>query len=170
MIVNTNKVLVMIDGRTVYDPVFSGVFWDQIATPLEDIERIEVIRGPGATVWGANAVNGVISIITKSSRDTKGGRMTAGGGSQTQATGQLQYGGALGQTGTYRMFGDYSDIGNSSAQQGGAANDHWQRMQTGFRTDWDLSKSDSLMVQGDLFANRENQTTQSSYIPSPYNI
>ena len=166
----SNKVLVMIDGRTVYNPVFSGVFWDQIETPLEDIERIEVIRGPGATVWGANAVNGVISIITKSSRDTKGGRMTAGGGSQTQGTGQVQYGGALGQTGTYRMFGDYSDIGNSSAQQGGAANDHWQRMQTGFRTDWDLSKSDSLMVQGDLFANRENQTTQSSYIPSPYNI
>lgn len=166
----SNKVLVMIDGRTVYNPVFSGVFWDQIATPLEDIERVEVIRGPGATIWGANAVNGVISIITKSSRDTKGGRITAGGGSQTQATGQLQYGGTLGQTGTYRMFGDYSDIGNSSAQQGRAANDHWQRIQTGFRTDWDLSKSDSLMVQCDLFANRENQTTQTSYIPSPYNI
>jgi iron complex outermembrane receptor protein len=166
----SNKVLVMIDGRTVYNPVFSGVFWDQVATPLEDIERIEVIRGPGATVWGANAVNGVISIITKSSRDTKGGRLTAGGGSQTQGTGQVQYGGALGQTGTYRMFGDYSDIGNSSSQQGGAANDHWQRMQTGFRTDWDLSKSDSLMVQGDLFANRENQTISNSYIPTPYDM
>ena len=94
--------------------------------------------------------------------------MMAGGGSQTQATGQLQYGGTLGQTGTYRMFGNYSDIGNSSAQQGGAANDHWQRIQTGFRTDWDLSKSDSLTVQGDLFANRENQTTNSSYIQTPY--
>jgi len=164
----SNKVLVMIDGRTVYNPVFSGVYWDQIATPLEDIERIEVIRGPGATVWGANAVNGVVSIITKSSRDTKGGRMTAGGGSQTQATGQLQYGGALGQTGTYRMFGDYSDIGNSSSQQGGPANDHWQRMQTGFRTDLALSKSDSLTVQGELFANRENQTTSNTDAPSPY--
>jgi iron complex outermembrane receptor protein len=163
-----NKVLVLIDGRTVYSPVFSGVYWDQLEMPLENIERIEVIRGPGATVWGANAVNGVISIITKSSRNTQGGQVTAGGGSQTHATGQLQYGGALGQSGTYRMFGDYSNIGNSSAQQGGVANDHWQRMQTGFRTDWDLAKSDTLMVQGDVFANQENQTTRSSYIPTPY--
>src|ERR1700722_3847430 len=72
----SNKVLVLIDGRTVYSPVFSGVDWDQIGMPLEDIERIEVIRGPGASVWGANAVNGVISIITKSSSQTQGGWVT----------------------------------------------------------------------------------------------
>src|SRR6185295_16579125 len=75
----SNKVLVLIDGRTVYTPSFSGVFWDHLNMPLEDIERIEVIRGPGATVWGANAVNGVISIITKSSKETKGGLLTAAG-------------------------------------------------------------------------------------------
>jgi iron complex outermembrane receptor protein len=160
----SNKVLVLIDGRTVYSPIFSGVNWDQIGIPLENIDRIEVIRGPGGTVWGANAVNGVISIITKSSRDTKGGQLTAAGGSQTRALGQLQYGGGMGQNDTYRVFGDYSDIGNSAAQIGGRANDRWQRMDTGFRSDWDISKVDSLMVQGDLFSNRENQTSNSSYL------
>jgi iron complex outermembrane receptor protein len=160
----SNKVLVLIDGRTVYSPIFSGVNWDQIGMPLEDIERIEVIRGPGGTVWGANAVNGVISIITKSSKDTKGGQLTAAGGSEMRALGGLQYGGAVGQSGAYRVFGEYSNTGNSAAQSGGAANDRWQRTDVGFRSDWDLSKDDSLMVQGNLFANRENQTSDSSYI------
>jgi len=160
----SNKVLVLIDGRTVYSPIFSGANWDQIGMPLEDIDRIEVIRGPGGTVWGANAVNGVISIITRSSRDTKGGQLTAASGSDVRASGELQYGGAVGQGGAYRVFGEYSNIGNSAAQSGGAANDRWQRTDIGFRSDWDLSKDDSLMVQGDLFANRENQSTNSSYI------
>jgi iron complex outermembrane receptor protein len=164
----SNKVLVLIDGRTVYSPLFSGVFWDQIDMPLENIERIEVVRGPGATVWGANAVNGVISIITKSSRNTKGGQVTAGGGSQVHAIGQMQYGGTAGKSGTYRVFGNYFDIGGSSVQPGGSANDSWRRMHTGFRSDWDLTKSDSLMIQGDLFANQENQTTRSGLIPTPY--
>jgi iron complex outermembrane receptor protein len=164
----SNKVLVLIDGRTVYDPIFSGVFWDQLEVPLEDIDRIEVIRGPGATIWGANAVNGVINIITKSSKETKGGQVTAGGGSQTQATSQLQYGGTAGRNGTYRVFGNYSNIGNSAAQNGAAANDHWQRMNTGFRSDWEASKSDSLMFQGDLFANQENENRRPGFIATPY--
>ena len=142
----SNKVLVMIDGRTVYNPVFSGVFWDQIATPLEDIERIEVIRGPGATVWGANAVNGVISIITKSSRDTKGGRMTAAGGSEMRATLNCNMAehGANRDLPDFRGLFRYRQLGST---EGGAANDHWQRMDTGFRSDWDFSKTDSLMAQ-----------------------
>jgi iron complex outermembrane receptor protein len=161
----SNKVLVLIDGRSVYNPVFSGVQWDQIGMPLEDIERIEVIRGPGGTVWGANAVNGVISIITKSSRDTKGGQVTTGGGSQMRTSNEMQYGGAAGQTGTYRVYGDYFNIGNSAAQGGGASNDRWERVDGGFRSDWDLSKADSLMIQGDLFAYREHQTTSSFISP-----
>src|SRR5271169_4420579 len=83
----SDKVLVLIDGRSVYTPGFSGVYWDQQDVPLEDIDRIEVIRGPGGTVWGANAVNGVISIITKSARETQGGLVSAGGGSQEDAQG-----------------------------------------------------------------------------------
>lgn len=158
---SSDKVLVLIDGRSVYSPLFSGVIWAEIAMPLENIERIEIIRGPGGTVWGANAVNGVISIITKSSQDTKGGELTAAGGSQMRASPQLQYGGAVGQDGAYRVFGDYSNIGNSAAQGGGAANDNWQRMDTGFRSDWNLSKADSLMVQGGLFATLANETDTS---------
>src|SRR6202158_3890623 len=95
----SNKVLVLIDGRTVYTPAFSGVFWEHLDMPLENIERIEVIRGPGATVWGANAVNGVISIFTKSAKSTKGGLAVAGGGSQLNALGLAQYGGAAGEGG-----------------------------------------------------------------------
>ena len=95
----SNKVLVLIDGRTVYTPAFSGVYWEHLDMPLENIERIEVIRGPGATVWGANAVNGVISIITKPSQDTKGGLITASAGSESYAQGQIQYGGAAGKRG-----------------------------------------------------------------------
>jgi iron complex outermembrane recepter protein len=99
-----NKLLVLIDGRTVYSPVFSGVYWDVQDVPLEDIDRIEVIRGPGATVWGANAVNGVINIITKSARETKGGLLTAGGGTYEPGFGVAQYGGNLSQGTGYRFF------------------------------------------------------------------
>src|SRR4051794_16699838 len=132
----SNKVLVLIDGRTVYTPSFSGVFWEHLDMPLEDIERIEVIRGPGATVWGANAVNGVISIITKASGETSGGLASAGGGSQTKALGLLQYGGKAGGTGAWRVFGKYFDVGNSASSGGSAADDHWLRMHAGFRSDW----------------------------------
>jgi iron complex outermembrane recepter protein len=164
----SNKVLVLIDGRTVYTPSFSGVFWEHLDMPLENIERIEVIRGPGATVWGANAVNGVISIFTKSSKDTKGGLVTAGGGSQTHALGLVQYGGTVGRDGAYRAFGKYFNIGNSAMTDGSSAADHWLSGHGGFRADWDLSSRDSLMVQGDLFANNENQTRRSGFIATPF--
>ena len=131
----SNKVLVLIDGRTVYTPSFSGVFWEHLDMPLEDIERIEVIRGPGATVWGANAVNGVISIFTSSSKDTKGGLITAGAGSQVHALGLVQYGGAAGKDGAYRAFGKVFDIGNSAMPDGSRADDHWGRVHGGFRAD-----------------------------------
>jgi len=164
----SNKVLVLIDGRTVYTPSVSGVFWEQLDIPLEDIERIEVIRGPGATVWGANAVNGVISIITKSSKDTKGGLVTAGGGSQLEALGLAQYGGTIGTSGSYRVFGKYFDFGNSALSNGAAANDRWMREHGGFRTDWGLSRSDSLMVQGSIFGNQESQTLRTNFIATPF--
>src|ERR1019366_6927292 len=144
------------------------VFWEHLDMPLEDIERIEVIRGPGATVWGANAVNGVISIFTRSSKDTKGGLITAGAGSQVHALGLVQYGGAAGQDGAYRAYGKYFDVGNSAMPDGSWADDHWMRAHGGFRADWDLSSRDSLMVQGDLFANEASLTRRSSFVATPF--
>ena len=164
----SNKVLVLIDGRTVYTPSFSGVFWEHIDMPLENIERIEVVRGPGATVWGANAVNGVISIFTKSSKDTKGGLVTAGAGSQTNALGLVQYGGTAGKDRTFRVYGKAFDIGNSTMPDGSPAADHWKRANGGFRADWDLSSRDSVMVQGNLFANEASQTRRNSFIATPF--
>ena len=163
----SNKVLVLIDGRSVFTPSFSGVFWEHLDMPLEDIERIEVIRGPGATVWGANAVNGVISIITKSSKETKGGLVTAGGGSQLHTLGQLQYGGNAGTSGNYRVFAKYFDIGNSAAAKAPAA-DHWRRSHAGFRSDWEITNRDSLMVQGDLFANQESASYRPGSLATPF--
>ena len=146
-----NKVLVLIDGRSVYSPDFGGVEWDEQDVPLEDIERIEVIRGPGGTVWGANAVNGVISITTKNSKATTGGLVTASGGSQEAGSGVAQYGGDAGANGAYRIFGKYSNIGEDKFPNRADAGDGWHLWHGGFRTDWTLSPQDVLTVQGDVF-------------------
>ncbi len=103
----SNKLLVLIDGRAVYTPLLGGVNWDTQDVPLEDIDRIEVIRGPGATVWGANAVNGVINIVTKRASETKGALVAAGGGTEGQAGGTVQYGGTLPRDTDYRIFAKY---------------------------------------------------------------
>ena len=145
-----NKVLVLIDGRTVYSPDFGGVEWDEQDVPLEDIDHIEVIRGPGGTVWGADAVNGVISISTKSAKATQGGLVTASGGSQQAAGGLAQYGGSLGGDGAYRIFGKYSNIGSNEFPNGRGASDGWHMLHGGFRADWTLSPRDALTVQGDI--------------------
>lgn len=152
-----NKVLVLIDGRSVYSSTVSGVFWDTQDVPLEDIDRIEIVRGPGGTVWGANAVNGVINIITKSSSATQGGLLVAGGGSENNADGLIQYGGKIGP-GTYRVFGHYFHTGSSDAPAGGNAFDGWQSAQGGFRSDWAVSPSDSLTVLGDFLNTHEAQS------------
>src|SRR5450432_1708880 len=157
----SNKVLVLVDGRSVYTPSFSGVYWDQLDMPLEDIERIEVIRGPGATMWGANAVNGVINIITKSSQATQGGLASAAVGTDADSRGMVRYGGRLKQSsgdgGAYRVFAKYTRIGSGVLQNGSAGADAWSRVHGGFRTDWNLSPRDAFHVEGDLFSNRESQ-------------
>jgi iron complex outermembrane recepter protein len=152
-------VLVLIDGRSVYTPTTSGVFWDELDVLLPDIERIEITRGPGGTVWGANAVNGVINIITKNTRDTQGTVVSGGGGSQGTAQGLVQYGGKTGEVGTWRVFSDYSNQGNLTASDGvSAAADGWHMWHGGFRSDWKLSPDDSLTVQGDFLQTSEGQT------------
>ncbi len=147
--VYANKVLVLIDGRSVYHPAFSGVLWFAQDVPLEDIERIEVIRGPGGTVWGANAMNGVINIITKSAENTSGGLLTGGGGTDLQGEGLLQYGGKAGASGNYRVFGRYSNQGNSDSADSDPAADGRRLAEGGFRSDWRLSARDVLTVEGD---------------------
>jgi iron complex outermembrane recepter protein len=158
-----NKLLVLIDGRSVYNLAYSGVFWDQQNVPLSDIDRIEIIRGPGATVWGANAVNGVVNIITKSSKDTHGGLVEVGAGSQLAAQGLAQYGGTIGRIGSCRVFADSSNYRPNVNAQGQNGGDPWHLFHGGFRSDWDLSGRDSLTVQGDIYSSGGQQTYAGSY-------
>ena len=164
--VYADKVLVLVDGRSVYRPSFSGVNWDEQDMPLENIERIEVIRGPGGTVWGANAMNGVINITTKHAKDTQGGMITAGTGSETSVDGTVQYGGKIGSQGAYRAFGRYFNIESSVLPNGARAVDGWHGSHGGFRSDWDLSPQDSLTVQGDVLHNNEGQTLPGVVFPN----
>jgi iron complex outermembrane receptor protein len=144
-----NKLLVLIDGRSVYSPLFSGVFWDVQDVVMEDIERIEVISGPGATIWGANAVNGVINIITRAAGDTQGGLLAAGAGSGARS-GALRYGGALGNGGHYRAYGQYTDVAETRNAAGLAARNGLRRRQAGFRADWTGAVYD-VTVSGDAY-------------------
>jgi len=151
-----NKLLVMIDGRTVYTPLYSGVFWDVQDYPLEDIDRIEVISGPGGTLWGANAVNGVINIITKSAADTQGLYAEAGGGTQPQDFAGARYGGSLGDDASFRVYGKYFDRSAEVLADGGSASDAWHQNRTGFRMDSGGASQDKLTFQGDIYDGHED--------------
>jgi iron complex outermembrane receptor protein len=160
-----SKLLVLIDGRSVYTPLFAGVYWQAQATPLEDIERIEVIRGPGGTIWGANAVDGVINIITKNARDTHGSLVALGGGNVDRGTGTVHYGGGNGRGFNYRVYGlgfvrgaDFHSIGSNF--------DQWRMGQGGFRTDWDRNARDTFTFQGDIYSEGAGEaTTYALYSP-----
>src|SRR5467141_4424614 len=147
-----NKLLVLIDGRTVYTPLFSGVFWDVQDVPLWDVDRIEVISGPGATLWGANAVNGVINIITKPAQDAQGLVVSGGGGSELRGFGGARYGGAVGSNVHYRVYGKASSRDRTVFPSGQGARDHWHTWQGGFRLDGDVSEANQLTLQGDLYS------------------
>jgi len=163
-----NKLLVLIDGRSVYTPLFSGVYWNIQDVMLEDVERIEVIRGPGATLWGANAVDGVINIITKSSKSTQGGIITAEAGTEERTAESVRYGGKIGDNNYYRIFGKYFDWGPSIASTGRAAADGWHELHLGFRTDLKPSKADSLTLQGDIYQNDSGETLTVPSLAAPY--
>ncbi|MEO7299415.1 MAG: TonB-dependent receptor [Verrucomicrobiota bacterium] len=152
-----NKMLVMIDGRTVYTPLFSGVFWDAQDYLLEDIDRIEVISGPGATLYGANAVNGIISIVTKDARNTQGTLLTAGGGTELRAFAGLRYGGMISSNVFYRIYGNYFNRDSTAFANGADGLDDWWKAQGGFRLDWEASANDLITFQGDLYHGNETQ-------------
>jgi len=162
-----NKLLVLIDGRTVYTPLFAGVYWDVQDTMLEDIDRIEIIRGPGATMWGANAVNGVINIITKSARDTQGGLVSGGAGSEERGFGGVRYGGTLGDSAWYRVYAKYFNRDDSVDSSGDRTSDEWDMLRGGFRIDWDVSESDSLTFQGDIYDGDLRETVDVAFLTPP---
>jgi iron complex outermembrane receptor protein len=146
-----NKLLVMIDGRSIYTPLFGGVFWDAQHVALEDIDRIEVVSGPGGTLWGANAVNGVINIITRSAAVTQGGTVTLAAGSLLEKYGSVRYGGTVGRDFSYRVYGQHLDAGSTIRANGADAHDDWNLTQAGVRTDYRRSDADSVTVQGDFY-------------------
>ena len=152
-----DDLLVMIDGRTVYSPLFAGTFWETLDLPLEDIDRIEVIRGPGGTIWGANAANGAIHIITKHARTTQGNLITSGGGSEERGFTTLRHGGKIGDSFFYRFFTKGFTRDNSFSPNG--ANDSWRMGTVGFRADWDVNDSNAVTFQGQYYGGKAGQNT-----------
>ena len=157
----SNKLLVLVDGRTVYTPLFSGVYWDLPDLIADDIERIEVISGPGATLWGANAVNGIINIITRGAAATTGVRASVRGGTVQQAA-SLRFSGQAGEKLSYRVYARWLHQDAADIPGGGSADDGWHRLGGGFRLDWTPSTKDSVMLQGGIFGGRENQPGDAS--------
>jgi iron complex outermembrane receptor protein len=146
-----NKLLVLNDGRSVYNPLSSGVYWDALDPILADVNRIEVIRGPGATLWGANAVNGVINIISKSAKETQGLLVSAGGGSTERGFGEVRYGEKLGDHAWMRVFAKYSDPDSLALANSTGAADDWWMAHTGFRADWEANAQNLLTLQGEYY-------------------
>src|SRR5467141_3868778 len=163
-----NKLLVLIDGRSVYTPLFSGVYWNVQDVMLEDVDRIEVIRGPGATLWGANAVDGVINVITKKAKSTQSAVVTAGAGTDERAAGGVRYGGKLGDNTYYRAYTKYFDWGPSAYPSGMTAHDGWDALRGGFRADWTPAGANSLTLQGDVYRTRFDETLTVASLSAPY--
>ena len=146
-----NKILVMLDGRSVYTPTFSGVYWELLDYPLQDIERIEVIRGPGATLWGTNAVNGVINIITKEARNTQGGMLRLAAGDELAHLAAFRTGTTLSDNLAARAYAKSRENRGAVARSGKSQDNDGQHNQAGFRVDWQQSVKHWLSLQGDLF-------------------
>ena len=163
-----NKLLVMIDGRTVYSPAFAGVIWDAQNPILEDLERIEVIRGPGATLWGANAVNGVINIITKSARETQGSLISTGFGSAEKNVTTVRYGGTLSSNLYYRVYGGFSDRSGFDRLDQTESADDWRLYRGGLRLDQYLKDDGRLTFQGDYYVGTYREAERLPILTAPY--
>ena len=163
----SNKLLVLIDGRSVYTPAYSGTFWDMQNALLEDIDRIEVIRGPGGTIWGANAVNGVINVITKKAKDTQGTLLQAGAGNQEKLMGAARHGVKISDSAFARLYVTGNDRGSNTLMGSDSdAHDGWQTFQTGFRADGTVGSRSEWSLQGDLFKNDGDQISFPYWLPS----
>jgi iron complex outermembrane receptor protein len=156
-----NKLLVLIDGRSVYTPLFAGVFWDSQHVMLQDVERIEVISGPGGTLWGVNAVNGVINVITRSARDTKGNLVVAGAG-QSGAELAMRHGGDIDDETGYRVYAQRFNQANTELARGGDVDDGQQVAQAGFRADWRRAQ-DEVSLHGDVYQGDQGQPAPGTF-------
>jgi iron complex outermembrane receptor protein len=165
-----NKLLVLVDGRSAYTRTFAGVYWENQDVMMEDIDRIEVIRGPGAALWGANAVNGVINIITKHSSQTQGALLNAGGGTQERDFGSFRYGAKLGEDTTARAYIKGFNRDENTRLSGGKAGDAWDKVQGGFRMDSQLNFKDALTFQGDLYQTHVNEFGAYPQLTSPFQV
>jgi iron complex outermembrane receptor protein len=163
-----NKLLVLMDGRSVYTPSFGGVFWNAQDTVLEDLDRIEVIRGPGATLWGANAVNGVINIISKNSKDTQGILASTSFGTEDQPSVSIRYGGQIAPNLTYRAYVKYFNREGMVDSQGNNTPDEWNSIRTGFRTDWEPSAGDLVTFQGDYYSLNARESVDLPLLIPPF--
>lgn len=164
-----NKLQVLIDGRSVYTPLFSGVFWDVQDTLLEDVDRIEVIRGPAGTLWGANAVNGVINVLTKNAKDTQGTLITMGAGTEEQGFGAVRYGTALGEAFHVRLFGKYFNRDDfTGGGSGKDSHDEWKFGRGGLRADWAPSERDSFTILGDYYSGSVGERLPISTFTPPF--
>ncbi|MGD8631729.1 MAG: TonB-dependent receptor, partial [Gammaproteobacteria bacterium] len=150
-----NKLLVLIDGRSVYTPLFAGVYWETQQVMLEDVDRIEVIRGPGGSLWGANAVNGVINIITRSATETRGELVAMTAGNEIPGIGSVRHGGKLHNGGDYRIYAQYKSYAEGYSAAG--AHDDWRSGLVGFRADWSDGPDDLFTLQGDLYRGKAGQ-------------
>ncbi|HEX4276605.1 MAG TPA: TonB-dependent receptor [Bryobacteraceae bacterium] len=160
-------VLVLIDGRTVYTTLLAGTYWEVQDTVMEDIDRIEIIRGPGGTIWGPNAVNGVINVITKDTKDTHGTLVSAGGGNEAQGFVNYRYGGGNGKDFDYRIY-TKSFTDSAEVHPDHRNFDDWRESQAGFRMDWNKHDRDSFTVQGDIYGEEAGERVQAVTYAPPY--
>lgn len=163
-----DKLLVLVDGRSVYTPAFSGVVWQIQDLVMEDVDRIEVIRGPGAALWGDNAVDGVINIMTKSARETQGGLISTSFGTDDQSITSLRYGGQLGSNLFYRVYAKYESEDGFVNSMGNGRLDGWDALHGGGRLDWEPNPNDRVTLQGDYLAAKIGATAQSPLLTPPY--
>ncbi len=162
-----NKLLVLVDGRAVYTPTFGGVFWNAQDVVLEDVDRIEVIRGPGATLWGANAVNGVINITTRSAKETQGGMVSTSFGTEGQPSTTVRYGGQLATNLFYRAYVKYFNREGLVDSTGRGTPDDWQALRGGLRLDWEPSSENKFTLQGDYYGTEAGENIHEPNLTPP---